>query len=126
MALKTTPYRAADYLESDEDVAAYLEAALETGDAAFFQKALGTAARARGMKNVAEGAGTTRAGLYKALSGTGNPEFATILRVLDALGYRLSIREPAAGYAVKSRRKPTRAVRGVRTVSATAKRRAPR
>jgi probable addiction module antidote protein len=98
MASKLTTFDAAEYLETEAHVRAYLEAALEENDPVFFQKALGTVARAQGMQAIAGKARTTRAGLYKALSATGNPEFGTILRVLDALGYRLTVAptKPAA------------------------------
>jgi probable addiction module antidote protein len=68
---------------------AYLEAALEDGDAAVIAAALGDVARARGMTDVARKAGLGRESLYKALSPGGNPELSTILRVLKALGLRL-------------------------------------
>ena len=70
-------------------MAAYLEAALEEGDPALVAAALGDIARAKGMTNVAREAGLGRESLYKALSPTGNPEFATILKVVAALGLRL-------------------------------------
>ena len=85
------PFDAAEYLVSDAQIAAYLDAALEEGDPAFFQEALGTVARARGMADVAERASSTRAGLYKALKADGNPEFGTVQRVVNALGYRLQV-----------------------------------
>ena len=72
-------------------MAAYLEACLEEagGDAAFFAKALGDIARAKGMARVARDAGLSRESLYKALSGERNPGFDTILKVIQALGLRL-------------------------------------
>lgn len=88
---KTTRFDAADYLDSDEAVVAYLEEALATNDPAFVAHALGTVARARGMAGIAKKAGLSRESLYKALSGEGNPEFATILRVLRALGLKFSV-----------------------------------
>lgn len=91
MATKLTPFDAAQYLETEEDIQAYLEAVLEENDPVFFQQALGTVARARGMHGIAGKADITRAGLYKALSSAGNPEFATILRVVNALGYRFTV-----------------------------------
>lgn len=91
MTIKTSLFDAADYLTSAEDIEAYLEAALEENDPVFFQKALGTVARARGMQVVAGRSRTTRAGLYKALSDEGNPSFATVLKVMHALGYRLTV-----------------------------------
>lgn len=77
------------HLQSDEDMAAYLEAALEEGDASLFAAALGDIARAKGMSQLARETGLGRESLYKALSPTGNPEFATILRVVGALGLQL-------------------------------------
>lgn len=87
----TTPYDAANYLHTLEEMAAYLEACIEeaNGDAAFIAKALGDIARAQGMAQVAKTAGLSRESLYKALSGERSPSFATILKVIDALGLRL-------------------------------------
>ena len=79
----------AEHLQSDEDMAAYLEAALEEGDASLFAAALGDIARAKGMSQLARETGLGRESLYKALSPTGNPEFSTILRVVGALGLQL-------------------------------------
>lgn len=86
---KTRPWDAADHLETKEDIALYLEAAFEDGDPALIAAALGDAARARGMTKVAAEAGLGRESLYKALSPGGNPEFATVLKVMRALGLRL-------------------------------------
>lgn len=70
-------------------MAAYLEAALEDGDPALVAAALGDIARAKGMTGVSRAAGVGRESLYKALSASGNPEFATVLKVIRALGLRL-------------------------------------
>ena len=86
---KTRPYDAAEYLETAEDMAAYLEAALEDGEPTVVVKALGTIARARGMSQIARDTGLGRESLYKALSPEGNPEFATVLKVVRALGLKL-------------------------------------
>ena len=83
------PWDAAEHLETKEDIALYLEAAFEDGDPALIAAALGDAARAKGMAKVAAEAGLGRESLYKALSPKGNPEFATILKVIRALGLRL-------------------------------------
>jgi len=90
MALKTFPFDAAKYLDSDEAIAVYLDEAFATQDPAFITHAIGVAARARGMTQIAKDAGLSRESLYKALSNTGNPEFATVLRVLQALGLRMT------------------------------------
>ena len=81
----------ADYLHTREDMAAYLEAALEEGgdDPAFMAHALGVLARARGMVQLAEETGLTREGLYKALSATGNPSWSTVMKVMKALNLKL-------------------------------------
>ena len=86
---KTLLWDAAEYLNSEEDMAAYLEAALEEGEPALVAAALGDIARARGMSQLARDTGLGRESLYKALSPSGNPEFATILKVVEALGLKL-------------------------------------
>ena len=85
----TTPWDPADHLDTEEDMAAYLEAALEDGDPTLVAAALGDIARAKGMTQVAREAGLGRESLYKELSPAGNPEFATILKVVAALGLQL-------------------------------------
>jgi probable addiction module antidote protein len=91
MALETLPYDTADHLETAEDIAAYLEAVFEDGDPALINYALGTIARSEGMTEVAKATGLTRASLYKALSADGNPEFATVIKVIQALGFKLTV-----------------------------------
>ena len=91
MARKTVPWDAADTLESGEDIAAYLDAVLEDGDLDLLKAAIGDIARAKGMTDIAQETGLGRAGLYKALSPEGNPEFVTVTKVLKALGLRLSV-----------------------------------
>ncbi len=80
---------AAEHLETQEDMAAYLEAALEDGDPNLVVAALGDIARAKGMTNIARETGLGRESLYKSLSHEGNPEFATVLKVIQSLGLRL-------------------------------------
>ena len=86
---RTRPWDAAEHLDSADAAVAYLEAALGEGDATLFAAALGDVARARGMTEVARRAGLGRESLYKALSPGGNPELATILKVVAALGFEL-------------------------------------
>jgi|SRR5713226_4064057 probable addiction module antidote protein len=86
---KTKRWDAAEHLETEEDMAAYLEAALEDGDPALIAAALGDIARAKGMSQIARETGLGRESLYKALSPDGNPEFSTVLKVVRALGLRL-------------------------------------
>ena len=86
---KNRPWDPAEHLETDEDIAAYLEAAFEEGDPALVAAALGDIARAKGMAQIARDTGLGRESLYKALSPEGNPEFATIMKVVSALGLKL-------------------------------------
>jgi probable addiction module antidote protein len=86
---KTRAWDAAEHLESEEDMASYLEAALEEGDPVLIVAALGDIARAKGMTQIARDTGLGRESLYKALSPEGNPEFATVLKVVEALGLKL-------------------------------------
>ena len=81
--VKTTTWDAAEHLKDDADVAAYVEAALEDGDHHVVAAALGDVARAKGMTQVARDAGLGRESLYKSLSPDGNPEFSTVMRVLE-------------------------------------------
>lgn len=86
---KTRPWDPVEHLETDEDMAAYLDAALAENDLRLIAAALGDIARAKGMTRVAQEAGLGRESLYKSLSTSGNPEFSTVLRVTEALGLRL-------------------------------------
>lgn len=95
MTLKLRKWDSAEYLKTEEDMVLYLEACMEEAgdDAAFIAKALGTIARARGMSQLAKDTGLGRESLYKALSGEGNPSFATILKVTHALVFKLLVHE---------------------------------
>ena len=95
----TKPWDPAQHLNNEEDMAAYLEAALEEGDPALVAAALGDIAKAKGMTQIARDAGLGRENLYKALAPSGNPEFATIMKVVSALGLQLhaSTAAPKAG-----------------------------
>jgi probable addiction module antidote protein len=86
---RTKRWDAAEHLRSDEDMAEYLEAALEDGDPALVAAVLGDIARAKGMTEIARQAGLGRESLYKALSRDGNPELSTVMKVIKALGLRL-------------------------------------
>lgn len=90
MALKTTKWDVSDFLDSEERMALFLEAAFEDGDPALIAAALGEVARARGMTQTAKDSGVTREALYRALSVDGRPEFNTILKVLRSFGLRLA------------------------------------
>ena len=89
-------FDAADYLDTPEDIAAYLEASAEGGDPAAMAAALGAVARAQNMSKLARDTGMTREGLYKALAPGGNPAFSTVAKVARALGFGMSFR-PLAG-----------------------------
>ena len=88
---KTIPYDVAEQLRTPGEMAAYLDAWLAEApdDAPGIARALGNIARAKGMSQVARDSGLSRESLYKALSETGNPSFATVLKVAKALGLRL-------------------------------------
>ena len=87
--IKTHPWDIAEYLQTPEDIVAYLEAAIEEGDPKLIAAAMGDVARAKGIAQIARETGLGRESLYKALSPEGNPEFATVLKVLRALGLKL-------------------------------------
>jgi len=88
---ETRPWDIVESLDSDERIAAYIEAALEENDAPLIAAALGDIARAKGMSEIARQTGLGRESLYKALSPEGNPEFSTVLKVFRALGLRLHV-----------------------------------
>lgn len=89
--IETREWDAANYLETREDMAAYLEVALEDGDASVITAAIGDIARSKGMAEIARETGLGRESLYKSLSVDGNPEFVTVLKVVDALGLKLHV-----------------------------------
>lgn len=91
MGIKLNKWDVVAHLASEEDMARYLEACFEEdpGDGSLIRAALGDIARARGMAQLARDTGLSREGLYKALSPEGNPEFSTVVKVINALGLRL-------------------------------------
>ncbi len=86
-----TNWDASEYLETEEDMAAYLNAVLEDGNTSVITAALGDIARAKGMTQLSKETGITRDGLYKALSPTGNPSFDTVQKVVRAFGLKLDV-----------------------------------
>lgn len=96
-AVKFTRYDTADYLRNEEEIAAYLDAVMEDGDPSLIAAALGDVARARNISKLARDTGMSREGIYRALSGEGNPSFATILKIAEALGLRLSFKPATHG-----------------------------
>ncbi|MGE5097549.1 MAG: addiction module antidote protein [Betaproteobacteria bacterium] len=107
-------FDAADYLETREDIAAYLVAASEEGDPQVVAAAIGDIVRARNVSKIARDTGLTREGIYKALSPEGNPSFATVWKVARALDLEL-------GFLPKSPSKAAAAKRFARTTRASAK-----
>lgn len=96
MALETKPWDVAEHLQDEAATVAYIEAVLEDGDPALVAAAIGDIARARGMAQIARETGRSRESLYRALSDRGNPELATLMGVLKALGLQLSVRPRSA------------------------------
>jgi probable addiction module antidote protein len=86
----------ADHINTEEDVYAYLEGALEESDFETLLDVIGAVARSKGMAKLAENLGLNRESLYKSLSREGNPSFMTIAKVLDSLGYKLHITPKSA------------------------------
>jgi len=97
MTVKISRYDTAEYLESEEDIQAYLDAVLEEGgdDPAYVVHALGSIARAKNMSQLARDTGLSREGLYKALSEEGNPTFATVTKIAKALGLQIRFQSVA-------------------------------
>lgn len=91
MAEEFSRYDTAEFLKTEEDMLLYLDACLEDGDSTLTTHALGVIARVRGMSQLARDTGISREGLYRALSADGNPEFATVMKVIKALGMKLNI-----------------------------------
>ncbi|RUL68680.1 addiction module antidote protein [Dyella choica] len=91
MAIKTYPFDPSEALSSEEDIAEYLSQVLEEGDQDEILRALGYVAKARGMTQIAEATGLGRESLYKALRPGAKPSFATISKVLAALGVRITV-----------------------------------
>lgn len=96
MALKVLPFDPAEHLETEEDIFYYLEAAMEGNDPKHIASALGHVARSKGMSDIARKTGLGRQALYNALSENGNPTLETLLAVLSALGFELSVQKRAA------------------------------
>lgn len=93
--MELTKFDAAEYLDSPEAIEEFLNGAFEEGDPALIAQFLCVVARAYGITDLAKKTGLTRQALYKAFNGTGNPEFATVVKVAEALGYKLTIKHAA-------------------------------
>lgn len=83
------PWDSSEHLKTEEEMLLYLEACLEESDPGLIAHAIGVIANARGMSQLARDTGLSRESLYKALSGEGNPEFSTVMKVIKALGFQL-------------------------------------
>jgi probable addiction module antidote protein len=113
MSLKTKKYDVANYLDSDEMIAVYLDAAFESGDTSRIAEALGGVARARGMTKISKATGLAREQLYKTLSADGNPELSTVLKVMAAFGGGLKSNFPGSG-GRRAARRPKAQPRGLK------------
>jgi probable addiction module antidote protein len=89
--LKVTDWDVTEYLDNEESIKYFLEAASEGGDAEHLINAINEVARARGITELAKEMGVSRASLYKSLSGKTKPQFDTICKALNALGLQFSI-----------------------------------
>jgi probable addiction module antidote protein len=94
MTEKLTHYDPAAALVNDEEMAAFMADALETGDAAYIAQSLGVVARAKGMAQIAADTGLSRAQLYRSFSANGNPTLKTTLTVMKSLGLELTAKAP--------------------------------
>ena len=108
--IKTRPFDPARYLETEEDMAVYLTAALQEDDPALVGVVLGDIVRAHGMTQIAKLTGLSRTSLYKAFSVDGNPSMGTVLKVIHALGISLSAARvlEAPAVAKTARKKPSK------------------
>ena len=94
MSLKLKKWDITEHMDNEEYISEYLKAAFESGDISEITRALSDVARACNMTDLAEKMGISRQGLYKTLSENGNPEFATIQKLITALGLQMSIAIP--------------------------------
>jgi probable addiction module antidote protein len=94
--MELRPFDPANYLETEEDILYFLEAAMEGNDAKHIASALGDVARSKGMTEIAKKSGLGRQALYNALSENGNPTLETLVAVLGALGLELTVHKKAA------------------------------
>jgi probable addiction module antidote protein len=103
---KITRYDSAEYLETEEDIAAYLDAVVqESNDPTMLIHALGVVARARNFSQLARDTGISREGLYKALSDNGNPSFATIVKMVAAFGFHIKFVPSTHSKALKRKQR---------------------
>lgn len=91
--ITVSDWHLADHINTKEDVIGILEAAIEENDIEFLFKVIGDIARSKGMAQIAKELNLNRESLYKSLSQDGNPSFSTVAKVLDNLGFQLSIKQ---------------------------------
>jgi len=91
--ITVSDWNLSDEINTREDVIGILEAALEENDLEFLFKVLGDIARSKGMAQIARELNLNRESLYRSLSQEGNPSFSTVAKVLDNLGFQLSIKQ---------------------------------
>lgn len=96
MDMETTRFDIADYLDSEEMIAEYLNTVLEDGDSSDLIVAIGHIAKSIGMTKIAEKTGMSRPSLYKALSDGAKPQFTTIMKVLKAIGGQINVKPMSA------------------------------
>lgn len=108
MGIKLNKWDAVDHLKTEEDMNLYLGACFEEdpGDGSLIRAALGDIARARGMAQLARDTGLSREGLYKALSPEGNPEFSTVVRVINGLGLKMHAASLSSGRVISNLNPP--------------------
>ena len=103
MSQKLKKWDVTEHMDNEEHISEYLKAAFESGDISEITRALGDVARARNMTDLAEKMGISRQGLYKTLSENGNPEFATIQKLITALGLQMSVITPVKSASSRKR-----------------------
>jgi probable addiction module antidote protein len=108
MALQLTTFDVADYLDSEEAIAEYLSQMMADGDDDELLRALGHVAKARGMSQLAKDAGVGRESLYKALKPGATPGYATVGKVVRALGFRMVVKPAAKPKAAAAAKKPAK------------------
>lgn len=89
--MKLSKYNATDYLQTDEDIKAYLNASFETGDSKLIARALGDVAKAKGMSKISKETSLDRSNLYESLTEQGDPRLSTVTKLIEVFGYSVSV-----------------------------------
>ncbi len=108
MYVKSRPFDPANYLKTDTARVLYMNECMKVGDPAYIADAIGVIARSRGMTEIAKEADVSRESLYKSLSKKGNPEFATILKLMAALDLTLCVKQKRKSRAKVATKSPTK------------------